>query len=91
METRKRPCDTCGNEYTANRSNSKYCRPYCKLKAFRQRHGIHQARAERELRGILGHVSQGRTSGASAKAKLALYLLDGIKVDKDIRKIIQSM
>jgi hypothetical protein len=56
-----------------------------------QRRGIRQARSDRELRGILGHVSQGRISGAAAKAKLALILLDGIKVDKDIRKIIESM
>ena len=91
MDTRKRPCDTCGNEYTANRSDSKYCKPYCKLKAFKRRRGISQDQAERDLRAILGHVSQGRTSGASAKATLALYLLDGIKVDKNVMDIIQSM
>ena len=56
-----------------------------------QRRGIRQARAERELRSALGGVSQGRLSGASAKARLALILLDGIKVDKDIRKIIENL
>ena len=68
-----------------------YCRPYCRLKAFRHRRGIRQRRADRDLRWVLGMVSSGSTSGASLKAKLALYLLDGIKVDKDIRKIIESM
>ena len=56
-----------------------------------QRRGIRQARADRELKSILGHVSQGRISGASAKAKLALYLLDGVKVPKDVKDLIQSM
>ena len=48
-------------------------------------------RAEEDLRWALARVSSGKTSGASVKAKLALVLLDGIKVDKDIRKIIESM
>ena len=68
-----------------------YCRPYCRLKAFRHRHGIRQRRADKDLRWALARVSSGKTSGASVKAKLALFLLDGIKVDKDVRKIIESM
>ena len=68
-----------------------YCKPYCRLKAFRHRRRIRQVNAERALRGTLGHVSQGRTSGAAAKARLALYLMDGVRIDKDIRKIIESM
>ena len=91
MKTLERPCNTCGTMYTPNRSDSKYCQPYCKLKAFRDRHGLRQARVDRELRSDLGGVSSGRLSGAAAKARLALYLLDGFKVDKDIRKIIESM
>ena len=47
--------------------------------------------AERNLRAILGHVAQERTSAASAKATLALYLLDGVKVPKDVKDLIQSM
>ena len=50
-----------------------------------------QGQAERNLRAILGHVSAERTSGASAKATLALYLLDGIKIPKDVKDLIQSM
>ena len=56
-----------------------------------QRRGIRQARAERELRTALGGVAQGRISGASARARLALVLLDGVEVDKDIRKIIENL
>ena len=91
MNTRQRPCDTCGTIYAVTRSDSKYCKPYCKLKAFRYRHGILRVRADRDLRSCLRSVSGGRTSGAAAKAKLGLYLLDGIKVDKDIRKLIESL
>ena len=47
--------------------------------------------AERNLRALLGHVAQERTSAASAKATLALYLLDGVKVPKDVKDLIQSM
>ena len=68
-----------------------YCKPYCKLKAFRRRRSLRKGKAERNLRAILGHVAQGRTSGASAKATLALYLLDGVKVPQDVRDLIQSL
>ena len=77
--------------YTVSRSDSQYCQPYCKLKAFRHRHSILQVRADRELRSSLLAVSGGRATGASLKAKLALQVLAGVKVDKAIRKIIESM
>ena len=50
-----------------------------------------KGKAERNLRAILGHVAQERTSAASAKATLALYLLDGVKIPKDVKDLIQSM
>ena len=53
--------------------------------------GGFKGKAERNLRAILGHVAQERTSAASAKATLALYLLDGVKVPKDVKDLIQSM
>ena len=56
-----------------------------------QRREIRQVRAERALRTALGEVAQGRLSGASAKAKLAMILLDRIEVDRDIRKIIEKL
>ena len=68
-----------------------YCRPYCRLKAFRHRHGFRQVRAEKDLRWALQGVSTGRLAGAAAKAKLGLYDLKGIKVKKDLRKIIESL
>ena len=91
MRTLKRPCETCGTEYTPSRSDGRYCKAYCKLKAFRYRHGILQVKADRDIRSALEGVSSGRLSGAQAKAKLALYFLDGIKINKDVRKIIESM
>ena len=91
MNTRQQTCETCGNAYTAARTDSKYCKPYCKLKAFRTRRELSKGKAERNLRAILGHVAQERTSAASAKATLALYLLDGVKVPKDVKDLIQSM
>ena len=56
-----------------------------------QRREIRQARAERALRNSLEGVAQGRITGESAKARLAMVLLDGIEIDRDIRKIIESM
>ena len=91
MKTLNRRCETCGATYTPTRSDSKYCKAYCKLKAFRYRHGILQVRADRELRSALEGVSSGRLSGAAAKARLGLYLVDGIKVDKDIRRIVENL
>ena len=84
-------CTICGTTYTSKRFDAKYCSAYCRLKAYRQRHGIHQRRADRDLRSALEGVSSGRLSGASAKARLGLYLVDGIKVDKDIRRIIENL
>ena len=49
------------------------------------------SRADRALRGVLEDVARDRTSVTAAKTKLALYLLDGIKVDKDIRKMIENL
>ena len=90
MADRKR-CQTCGNPFTPTRSDAKFCKAYCRLKAFRKRDGLIAEKAERNLRAILGHISQGRTSEASVKATLALYLLDGVKIPKDVRDLIQSM
>ena len=56
-----------------------------------QQHDIRLARADRALRGVLENVARDRTSVTAAKTRLALYLLDGIKVDEDIQKIIESM
>ena len=56
-----------------------------------QQRDIRLARADRALRGVLEDVAHDRASVTAAKTKLALYLLDGIKVDKDIQKIIESM
>ena len=50
-----------------------------------------QARADRALRSCLKSVSGGRLSGAAAKAKLGLYDLSGIRIDKDLRKIIDNL
>ena len=91
MADRKKRCQGCGNPFTPKRSDGLYCKPYCRLKAFRKRDGLIAEKAERNLRFILGHVAQGRTSGASVKATLALYLLDGVKVPKDVKDLIQSM
>ena len=68
-----------------------YCKPYCRLKAFRHRRGIRQRRADRELRSALEGVSSGRLTGASAKAKLGLCDLSKIRVDGALRKIINSL
>ena len=93
MNTRQstRQCETCGETYTPSRSDAQYCSKYCKLKAHRHRHGILRQRADKDLRSALGGVSSGRLSGASAKARLGLYNLKGIKIDKDLRKIIESL
>ena len=88
---RAKRCETCGNPFTPERRDAQYCRAYCRLKAFRHRHGIRQVQADKSLRWCLAMVSSGSRSSASLKAKLALYLLDGIRVDKDVRKIIESM
>ena len=84
-------CTICGTAYTSKRFDAKYCSGYCRLKAYRQRHGIHQRRADQNLRSVLQGVSSGRLTGAAAKARLALILLDGIRVDKDIRKLIENL
>jgi hypothetical protein len=33
----KRKCQTCGTRFYPVQPTQKYCRPYCRLKAFRQR------------------------------------------------------
>ena len=91
LQYQHQTCTICGNPFASNRSDTKYCQAYCRLKAYRQRHGILQVKADRDIRSALEGVSSGRLSGAQAKAKLALYFLDGIKVNKDVRKIIESM
>ena len=56
-----------------------------------QQHDIRLARADRALRSVLEDVARDRTSVTAAKTKLKLYLMDGIKVDKDIQKIIERL
>ena len=84
-------CTICGNSFASNRSDVLYCKAYCRLKAYRQRHGIHQKRADRDLRSALEGVSSGRLTAPQAKAKLDLILLKEIPVDKTIRKMIESL
>ena len=84
-------CTICGNSFVSNRSDVKYCQPYCRLKAYRQRHGIHQRRADRDLRSALEGVASGRLTGAAAKARLDLILLKQIRVDKTIKRMIESL
>ena len=57
----------------------------------RERNGKRQEHADRALRGVLGHVSQGRITGSAAKAQLALVLLDGLEVNEDVRKLIENL
>ena len=56
-----------------------------------QQRDIRLARADRALRGVVEDVARDRTSVTAAKTKLALYLIDGIKVDRGIRKIIENL
>ena len=48
-------------------------------------------KAERELRTVLGGVSVGRLTGAQAKARLALYLLDRVKIPKEVKELIRNL
>ena len=90
MVHRKR-CLTCSNPFTPKRSDARYCRAYCRLSAFRKRDELIVAKAERELRTVLGGVSSGRLTGAQAKARLAVYLLDGVKIPKEVKQLIQRL
>ena len=56
-----------------------------------QQRDIRLARADRALRGVLEDVAHDRTSVTAAKTKLALYLMDGLEVDRDVRKIIDNL
>ena len=47
--------------------------------------------AERRLRVALAGVASGRLSADSARATLALCLLDGVKVPRKLRRSIQSL
>ena len=49
------------------------------------------ARAERRLRETLGGVQSGRLTGAQARAELALYLLNGIKVPREVKDLIRNL
>ena len=84
-------CQTCGKLFTATRSDARHCRPYCRLVAFRKRDELIVAKAERELRTVLGSVSVGRLTGAQAKAHLALHLLDGAKIPQDVKDLIRNL
>ena len=91
LQYQNQTCTICGNRFASNRSDTKYCKDYCRLKAFRQRHGIHQQRADRELRNALAGVSSGRLTAPQAKARLDLILLNQIPVEKTIRKMIENL
>ena len=87
----KKRCETCGNPFESTRRDARYCKPYCRLVPFRKRNELIVAKAERELRTVLGGVQSGQLTGAQAKARLALYMLDGVKIPKDVRDLIQSL
>ena len=56
-----------------------------------QQRDIRLARADRALRGVLEDVAHDRASVTAAKTRLALYLMDGLEVDRDLRKIIEHL
>ena len=88
---RMKRCLTCGTPFTPKRSDARYCRAYCRLVAFRKRDELIVAKAERRLRNTLGGVQSGRLTGAQARAELALVLLDGVKVDGEIKDLIRKL
>ena len=84
-------CLTCGNPFTPKRSDARYCRAYCRLVAFRKRDELIVARAERDIRAILGHCSQGRITGSQAKAKLALLLMGKVHISREVKELIRNL
>ena len=88
---RNKSCLTCGTPFAPKRRDARYCKAYCRLVAFRKRDELIVDKADRELRYTLAGVSSGRLTGAQAKARLAEYLLDGVKIQKDVRDLIQTM
>ena len=59
--------------------------------SLQQQRDIRLARADRALRGVLEDVAHDRASVTAAKTKLALYIMDGLEVDRDLRKIIEHL
>ena len=49
------------------------------------------AKADRELRNTLGGVEVGRLTGAQARASLALYLLDGVHISREVKDLIRNL
>ena len=49
------------------------------------------ARAERDVRAILGHCSQGRITGSQAKAKLALLLMGKVHISREVKELIRNL
>ena len=88
---RTKRCLTCGTLFKAIRNDAKYCKPYHRLIAFRKRDELIVARADRRLRDTLGGVQSGRLTGAQARAELALYMLDGIKVPREVKDLIRNL
>ena len=87
----KKRCETCGNPFESTRRDARYCKPYCRLVPFRKRNELIVARAERELRSTLEGVESGRLTGAQAKAKLGRFLLDKVKVPKEVKDLIRNL
>ena len=84
-------CLTCGEPFTPKRRDAKYCQPYHRLIAFRKRDELIVAKADRELRNTLGGVEVGRLTGAQARASLALYLLDGVHISREVKDLIRNL
>ena len=84
-------CLTCGEPFTPKRRDAKYCRPYHRLIAFRKRDELIVAKADRELRAVLRGVQSGRLTGAQARARLALFLLDGVHISKEVKELIRNL
>ena len=59
--------------------------------SLQQQRNTRLARADRALRGVLEDVAHDRASVTAAKTKLALYIMDGLEVDRDLRKIIEHL
>ena len=59
--------------------------------SLQQQRDTRLARADRALRGVLEDVAHDRASVTAAKTKLALYIMDGLEVDRDLRKIIEHL
>ena len=61
------------------------------MKAFRHRDELIAAKAERELKTVLAGVRVGRLTGAQARAQLALFIVDRVKLPKELKELIKSL